>query len=104
MRDHAFIYNFIGFWPIERSLQGWITHKWNPKGHVEPKLGSKGFFTDIFFNKEDQERIIEHGTYFSTTLGYIYKALERELLSEERGLHICPHMGAPILASPRILG
>ena len=34
MKDHALIGKFIGYWPTEKALQGWITSKWKPKGHV----------------------------------------------------------------------
>lgn len=34
MKDHALIGKFIGFWPTEKALQGWITAKWKLKGHI----------------------------------------------------------------------
>lgn len=34
MKDHALIGKFIGFWPIEKALQGWIAAKWKLKGHM----------------------------------------------------------------------
>ena len=34
MRDHALIGKFIGYWLTEKALQGWISAKWKPKGHV----------------------------------------------------------------------
>lgn len=34
MKDHALIGNFIGLWPTEKALEGWIASKWKPKGHV----------------------------------------------------------------------
>jgi len=32
--DHALIGKFIGFWPTERALYGWIVAKWKPKVDV----------------------------------------------------------------------
>ena len=53
MRDHALIGKFIGMWPTEKALHGWIAAKWKPKGHITLHLGPKGFFTDIFNWLED---------------------------------------------------
>jgi len=53
MKDHALIAKFIGIWPTEKALIGWIQSHWKPKGHYDLQLGSKGFFTIIFFNIED---------------------------------------------------
>jgi hypothetical protein len=36
---------------------------------VELHLGSKGFFTTIFINLEDKDRIIEGGSYFHASAG-----------------------------------
>ena len=44
MRDHAFICKFRGFWPSEKDLAKWIQQRWKPKGHIDLKLGAKGFF------------------------------------------------------------
>ena len=41
MKDHALIGKFIGFWPTERALYGWIAAKWKPKGDVTLQLGPK---------------------------------------------------------------
>jgi len=34
MKDHALIGKFLGFWPIEKALHGWIASKLKPKGQV----------------------------------------------------------------------
>jgi len=34
MKDRALIDKFIGYWPTKKALQGRITSKWKPKGHV----------------------------------------------------------------------
>jgi len=41
MQDHALIGKFLGFWPTEKALQGWIASKWKPKGQVTLQLGPK---------------------------------------------------------------
>jgi len=64
MRDHALICKFVGFWPSEKDLTRWIQQRWKPKGHIDLKLGAKGFFTAIFASLEDKERIFEEGPYF----------------------------------------
>ena len=42
----------------------WIQSTWSPKGHYDLQLGEKGFFTIIFFNQEDRDRILEGRLYF----------------------------------------
>lgn len=76
MRDHALICNFIGFWPSERDLTKWIQQRWRPKGHIDLKLGVKGFFTVIFANLEDKERIFEGGPYFMNNAGLFLRHWE----------------------------
>jgi len=69
MQDHALIGKFLGLWPTEKALQGWIAPKWKPKGQVTLQLGPKGFFTTIFHCVEDKSRIFEGGPYFFNSLG-----------------------------------
>ena len=69
MRDYALICKFVGYWPAEKDMLTWIQQRWKPKGHVELKLGAKGFFTVIFSNLEDRERIFEEGPYFMNNAG-----------------------------------
>lgn len=69
MKDHALIGKFIGFWPTEKALQGWITSKWKPKGHVTLQLGHKGFFTATFNCLEDRNRVLDGGPYFFNATG-----------------------------------
>lgn len=69
MQDHALIGKFLGFWPTERALNGWIASKWKPKGQVTLQLGPKGFFTAIFNCIEDKTRIFEGGPYFFNSSG-----------------------------------
>ena len=35
MKDHALISKFMGFWPTEHALRGWIAAKWKPKAHFD---------------------------------------------------------------------
>lgn len=76
MKDHALICKFIGFWPTERDLVKWIQLRWKPKGHIDLKLGAKGFFTVIFMNLEDKERIFEEGPYFMNNAGLFMRHWE----------------------------
>lgn len=69
MQDYALIGKFLGFWPTEKALQGWIASKWKPKGQVTLQLGPKGFFTAIFNCLEDKTRIFEGGPYFFNSFG-----------------------------------
>ena len=49
-REKDLIGKILGVWPQERDLVCWIKSTWNPKGHYDLHLGSKGFLTIIFFN------------------------------------------------------
>ena len=49
-KEKALIEKFVGIWPKEKDLVKWINSVWNLKGHYDLHLGSKGFFTIIFFN------------------------------------------------------
>jgi hypothetical protein len=53
MKDHAFIGNFMVIWPSNMTLTWWVKTRWKPKGQVDLKLGSKGFFTMIFTSIQD---------------------------------------------------
>ena len=49
-REKALIGKFVGVWPRERDLVRWIKGTWNPNGHYDIHLRSKGFFNIILFN------------------------------------------------------
>jgi hypothetical protein len=72
MKDHALIGKFLGLWPSEKDLTRWIKTWWNPKGDYELQLSSKGFFTVIFYNLEDKDRIFENDPYFYNSVGCTY--------------------------------
>jgi hypothetical protein len=69
MRDNALVGKFLGLWPSERDLIKWIQYWWKPRGHYDLQLGSKGFFTIIFHNLEDRNRIFDGGPYFYNSAG-----------------------------------
>jgi hypothetical protein len=69
MRDNALVGKFLGLWPSEHDLVKWIQYWWKPKGHYDLQLGSKGFFTIIFHNLEDRNRIFDGGPCFSNSAG-----------------------------------
>ena len=78
MKDHALIGKFIGFWPTEKALQGWIAAKWKPKGNINLKLRPKGFLTAIFNCIEDRNRVLDNGPYFFNAAGlYLRNWVER---------------------------
>jgi hypothetical protein len=76
MKNHALFCKFIGIWPSEKELMKWIQTKWQPKGHIDLKLGAKGFFTVIFSNLQDKERIFEGGPYFYSNAGLFLRQWE----------------------------
>jgi hypothetical protein len=69
MKYHALIKKFLGLWPSERNLARWIKTWWNPKGEYDLHFISKGFFTIIFYNLEDKDRVFENGPYFFNSVG-----------------------------------
>jgi hypothetical protein len=86
MKKHALICKFIGLWPIERMLCNWIKYQWKPSGEVDLHLGSKGFFTTVFMNLEDRDKIFEGGgggAYFHASAG-LYMRPWKEKFSPEK--------------------
>lgn len=41
----------------------WIQQWWQPEGHIDLKLGAKGFFSVIFSNLEDKENVFKDESY-----------------------------------------
>ena len=68
-RDHALIEKFVGIWPSEKYLLSWINVTWKPLEHFDLHFGAKGFFTVVFLNLEDRNRIFEGGPYFFNSIG-----------------------------------
>jgi hypothetical protein len=83
MKAHALICKFMGLWPTERTLRNWIKYHWKPNGEVELHLGSKGFFTTVFINLEDRDRVFEGGPYFHASAG-LYMQPWKENFSPEK--------------------
>jgi len=69
MMTYAVICKFMGIWPMEKSLYTWITNNWKLKGEITLHLGSKGFFTMVFTNLEDKDKVFEGGPYFYVVAG-----------------------------------
>lgn len=69
MSEHAVICKFMGLWPMERALCQWIKQHWRPKGDINLHLGAKCFFTIVFTNLEDKDRIFDGGPYFFASAG-----------------------------------
>jgi len=63
MQTYAIICKFMGLWPTEKALQTWIRYHWKPKGSIDLHLGSKGFFTVVFTNIRDKDRVFEGEPY-----------------------------------------
>jgi hypothetical protein len=57
MKDHALISKFMGIWPAKKALPRWVNSWWKVKGQVDLKLGSKGFFTVIFSNPLEWDKV-----------------------------------------------
>lgn len=90
MKDHALICKFIGTWPSEKDLMKWIQQKWKPKGHIELKLGAKGFFTVVFTILEDKDRVFEGGPYFFNNAGLFMRQWEESYNPEKEKMLAAP--------------
>ena len=90
MKDHAVICKFIGYWPSEKELYKWIDQRWRPRGHIDLKLGAKGFFTAIFTNLEDKDRVFEEGPYFMNNAGLFMKYWEERYNPEKEKMLDAP--------------
>lgn len=70
MTNYAIICKFMGILPTEKALYTWIKYNSKLKGELNIHLGSKGFFfTVVFTNMEDRDRIFEGGPYFYVATG-----------------------------------
>jgi len=59
----------MGLWPMEKALHVCIKNHWKPKGDIDLHLGSKGFFTVVFTNIEDKDKVLEGRLYFYAAAG-----------------------------------
>lgn len=64
METYVVICKFMVIWPTEKVLYTWIRNNWKPNGELNLHLGSNGFFTVVFTNLEDKDKIFEGGPYF----------------------------------------
>lgn len=83
MTEHAVICKFMGLWPMERALCQWIKQQWKPKGDVSLHLGAKGFFTVVFSNLEDKDRVFDGGPYFFASAGLYMKPWKSNFVPEK---------------------
>lgn len=72
----------MGVWPIEKALQTWIKYHWKTKGSIDLHLWSKGFFTVVFKNIEDKDRVFEVGPYFFVATSLYMKPWRMNFVSE----------------------
>ena len=89
-KEKALIGKFVGIWPKEKDLVKWINSLWNPKGHYDLQLGSKGFFTIIFFNQKDRDRIMEGGPYFFFSTGLYLHPWKERFNPETKDMTVAP--------------
>jgi len=90
MATYAIICKFMGLWPTEKALQTWIKYHWKPKGSIDLHLGSKGFFTVVFSNIEDKERIFEGGPYFFVAAGFYMRPWRMNFVPERETFSLVP--------------
>jgi hypothetical protein len=90
MRDYALVGNFLGLWPSERDLIKWIQYWWKPRGHYDLQLGSKGFFTIIFHNLEDRNRVFNGGPYFYNSAGLFLRLWTEKFIPQKEDFSHAP--------------
>ena len=64
--------SFVNSWeygPLKKNYKHRLNIIGNQKGSIDLHLGSKGFFTVVFSNIEDKDRVFEGGTYFFAATG-----------------------------------
>jgi len=83
MMEHAILCKFMGLWPTERVLCQWIKQHWKPKGDVKLHLREKGFFTVVFTNLEDKDRVFDGGPYFFASVGLYMRPWKANFVPEK---------------------
>jgi len=73
----------MGLWPTERALCQRIKQHWKPKGDVKLHLGAKGFFTVVFTNLEDKDRVFYGGPYFFASAGLYMRPWKTNFVPEK---------------------
>ena len=64
----------------------WINVTWKPLEHFDLHLGAKGFFTFIFLNLEDRNKIFEGGPYFFNSIGLFLRPWKEKLNMDSEDL------------------
>ena len=91
MRDHAPIGKFVRIWSSEKALLSWLINvTWKPLGHFDLHLGEMGFFTVVFFNLEDRNKIFEGGPYFFNSVGLFLKPWKEKFNPDKEDLTYVP--------------
>ena len=63
---------------------------WNLTSHYDLHLGSKRFFTIIFFNQEDGDQILEGGPYFFFSIGLYLRPWRERFNLETKDMTVAP--------------
>lgn len=90
MGTYAIICKFMRLSPTEKELQSWIKCHWKPKRSIDLHLGSKGFFTVVFTNIEDNDRVFEGGPYFYATAGLYMRPWTIKFVPEKESFTSMP--------------
>ena len=61
---------------------------WKSKGYHDLQLGAKFFFTIIFFNQEDRDRVSEGGSYFFFSAGLYLRPWREHFNPESEDLTV----------------
>ena len=104
MENYAIICKFMGIWPSERTLCHWIRQQWKPRGDVKLHLGAKGFFTVVFSNLEDKDRIFWGGSILFSFSWPVHATMETKLRPRERIFYSSPSLDSFVLSPNRLLG
>jgi len=93
----------MGLWTSDKSLMWWIKTRWNPKGDVSLKRGSKGFFMTIFNLEEYRERVFQGGPYLFDFVGVYMQIWKHKLQCGNKIFHWSSNMDHIILAPIGVL-
>lgn len=83
MKDHVLIAKFISIWPMEKTLGSWINTYSKPRGGFDLRFGAKGFFTIMFYNVEDKNKVFDDDPYFLNLAG-LYLTYWQERFNPDR--------------------
>jgi hypothetical protein len=75
-----------GIMAHKKALHNWIKYHWKPNGELKLHLGSKAFFTVVFINLEDRDRVFEGGPYFHASVGLYMQPWKENFLPRKRDL------------------